>query len=129
MEAHIGVAVTVLYADNQVTDDSHARTVTGELLVCGSRIILLCLYELVVEVNIIHSAFLQLPRRKQAVKEQRIQIVCRVEVVSLARVGCVGNVVLSQFLYRPEYGVCATGAKCRVKREMGHQMCGDNLYA
>ena len=54
--------------------------------------------------------------------EQRIQVVCRVEVVGLASVGCVGNVILSQFLYGSENRVGTTGAKCRVKREMAHQM-------
>ena len=32
---------------------------------------------------------------------------------------------MSQFLYGSENRVGTTGAKCRVKREMAHQMSGD----
>ena len=98
--------------------------VPEKLLVCEFRIILLCLYELVVEVNVIPLALFQ-----QAIEEQCVQLVCRVEVVGLASVGCVGNVILAQFLYGSENRVGTTCAKCRVKREMVHQMRGDILYA
>ena len=46
---NICVAVAVLNADNQVANNRHARAITKELLVCRLRIILLSLYELVVE--------------------------------------------------------------------------------
>ena len=112
-----------------VANDSHTWTVSEKLLVCEFRIILLCLYELMVEVNVIHSTFLQLPRRKQAIQEQCIQLVCRVEGIGFACVGCVRNIILGQFLYGSENSVGTTCAKCRVKREMAHQMRGDILYA
>ena len=43
-------------------------------------------YELVVEVNVIPLALFQLPCGQQAIGEQCIQLVCRVEVIGLARV-------------------------------------------
>ena len=82
---------SVLYADNHVANDSHTRTVPEKLLVCGFRIKLLSLYELVVEVNVMPLALFQLPCGQQAIEEQCIQRVCRVEVVGLASVGCIGN--------------------------------------
>ena len=51
METNVSVAVAVLYADNHVANDSHTWTVPEKLLVCGFRIKLLSLYELVVEVR------------------------------------------------------------------------------
>ena len=56
VETDICVAVAVLNADNQVANNCHARAITKELLVCRLRIILLSLYELVVEVNVIPLA-------------------------------------------------------------------------
>ena len=51
------------------------------------------------------------------------------KVVGLASVGCVGNVILGQFLYGSENRVGTACAKCRMKREVVHQMSGDILYA
>ena len=62
-------------------------------------------------------------------EEQCILHVCRVEVVGLASVGCVGNVILGQFSYGSENRVGTACAKCRMKREVIHQMSGDILYA
>ena len=61
VETNVSVAVAVLYSDNHVANDSHTRAITKELLVCRLRIILLSLYELVVEVNVIPFALFQLP--------------------------------------------------------------------
>ena len=47
MKAYVGVAVTVLYAHDEVTDDCHAGAVARELLVGHLRIVLLRLDELV----------------------------------------------------------------------------------
>ena len=58
VETNVSVAVAVLNADNQVANNRHARAITKELLVCRLRIILLSLYELVVEVNVIPLALL-----------------------------------------------------------------------
>ena len=57
------------------------------------------------------------------------QLVCRVEVVGLASVGCVGNVILGQLLHGSENRVGTACAKCRMKREVVHQMSDDILYA
>ncbi len=54
MKWNICVAIAILYADNQVANNRHARAIAKELLVCRLCIILLCLYELMVEINIIH---------------------------------------------------------------------------
>ena len=51
------------------------------------------------------------------------------DFVGFACVGCVRNIILGQFLYGSENSVGTTCAKCRVKREMAHQMRGDILYA
>ncbi len=56
METNVSVAVAVLYADNHIANDCHTRTVSEKLLVCGLRVILFSLYELVVEVNVIPLA-------------------------------------------------------------------------
>ena len=45
-------------------------------------------------------------------------------IKGLASVGCVGNIILGQFLYGSKNRVGTAGAKCRVKREMAHQMSG-----
>ena len=50
-------------------------------------------------------------------------------IKGLVSVGCVGDVILSQFLYGSENRVSTACAKCRVKREVIHQMSGDILYA
>ena len=44
------------------------------------------------------------------------------DIEGLASVGCVGNVILGQFLYGSKNRVGTTGAKCRMKREVAHQM-------
>ena len=58
-----------------------------------------------------------------------MQLVCRVEVIVLALVVCVGNVILGQFLYGSENRVGIVCATCRMKREVIHQMRGALLYA
>ena len=47
----------------------------------------------------------------------------------LALVGSIGDVFLCQFLYGSENRVGTACAKCRMKREVVHQMSGDILYA
>ena len=59
MKTNICIAVAILYADNQVANNRHARAIAKELLVCRLCIILLSLYELMVEINIIHLTLLQ----------------------------------------------------------------------
>ena len=62
MKWNICVAIAILYADNQVANNRHARAIAKELLVCRLCIILLCLYELMVEINIIHLTLFQLTK-------------------------------------------------------------------
>ncbi len=69
MEANICVAIAILYADNQVANNRHARAIAKELLVCRLCIILLCLYELMVEINIVHLTLFQLARCKHTIEQ------------------------------------------------------------
>ena len=69
MKWNICVAIAILYADNQVANNRHARAIAKELLVCGLCIILLSLYELVVEINIIHLNLFQLARCKHTIEQ------------------------------------------------------------
>ena len=81
--------ITTISCRCLVTDDIYARSVAEELLVCRFCIMLLCFKELVVEVNVIPLALFQLPCGQQAIEEQCIQLVCRVEVIGLADIRCV----------------------------------------
>ena len=67
IKAHICVAIAVLNIDNLVTDDIYASSVAEELLVCRFCIILLCLKELMVEINIIGFHLIQSTSRNQGV--------------------------------------------------------------
>ncbi len=69
MKWNICVAIAILYADNQVANNRHARAIAKELLVCRLCIILLCLYELMVEINIIHLTIFQLARCKHTIEQ------------------------------------------------------------
>ena len=64
-----GVAIAILYADNQVANNRHARAIAKELLVCRLCIILLSLYELMVEIDIIHLTLFQLARCKHTIEQ------------------------------------------------------------
>ncbi len=61
MKTNVGVTIAILNANNQVVNNRHARAITKELLVCRLCIILLSLYELMVEINIIHLALFSWP--------------------------------------------------------------------
>ena len=69
MKWNICVAIAILYADNQVANNRHARAIAKELLVCRLCIILLCLYELMVEINITHLTLFQLARCKHTIEQ------------------------------------------------------------
>ena len=69
MKWNICVAIAILYADNQVANNRHARAIAKELLVCRLCIILLCLYELMVEINIIHLTLFQSARCKHTIEQ------------------------------------------------------------
>ena len=67
VKAHVGIAISVLNADNHVADDCNARTVAQELLVGGGLcVILFRLYELMVKVKIVFMPSLQLTSCKKA---------------------------------------------------------------
>ena len=69
MKWNICVAIAILNANNQVANNRHARVITRELFVCRLCIILLSLYELMVEINIIHLALFQLARCKHTIEQ------------------------------------------------------------
>ena len=102
MKTNIGVAIAVLQTNHEVADDGYAGAVTLELLVGELSVILLRLKELVVEVKVVFLALYELARRYQYVKQQ---VVGRVEVILLARLGSVRRVLLFQFVHDTEYGV------------------------
>jgi hypothetical protein len=58
-----------------------------------------------------------------------VQFLCCIEVVSLASVRCVCDVILGQFFYRPENSVCTACTECRMEGEVFHQMGSDILNA
>lgn len=91
MEANIYVAIAILYADNQVANNRHARAITKELLLCRLCTILLCLYELMVELNIIHLILFQLARCKYTI-EQLNNKVLRVSAVLKSQVFPISDV-------------------------------------
>ncbi len=105
MKTNIGVAIAVLQTNHEVADDGYAGAVTLELLVGELSVILLRLKELVVEVKVVFLALYELARRYQYVKQQVVELVGRVEVILLARLGSVRRVLLFQFVHDTEYGV------------------------
>ena len=105
MKTNIGVAIAVLQTNHEVADDGYAGAVTLELLVGELSVILLRLKELVVEVKVVFLALYELARRYQYVKQQVVELVGRVEVILLARLGSVRRVLLFRFVHDTEYGV------------------------
>ena len=69
MKTNICVTIAILNANNQVANNRHARAITKELLVCRLCIILLSLYELMVEINIIHLTLFKLTRCKNTIEQ------------------------------------------------------------
>ena len=68
-KTNVGFPIAILNANNQVVNTRHARAITKELLVCRLCIILLSLYELMVEINIIHLALFQLAGCKHTIEQ------------------------------------------------------------
>ena len=60
METDVGIAVAVLHAHDEVAYEGHARAVAREALVGHLRIVLLRLYELVVEIQVVRTSALKL---------------------------------------------------------------------
>ena len=69
MKTNICVAIAILNANNQVANNRHARAITRELLVCRLCIILLSLYELMVEIDILHLTLFQLTRCEHTIEQ------------------------------------------------------------
>ncbi len=71
VKAHVGVAISVLNADNYVADDRNAGTVAQELLVSGLCVILFRLYELMVKIKIAFLPSLSCPVASRALTNSR----------------------------------------------------------
>ena len=128
-EAHVGVAVAVLDIDNPVANDINTGSVAEELLVRRFCIILLCLNELMIKVNIAFLNFLQLVSRNQSVYKQCVEFVRCVEIIGLALVGSIGDVILCQLPDGSEDGIRTACAQGWMIREMAHQMRCHILHA
>ena len=80
-ETHVSIAIVVLYAHDEVTYDCHAGTVARELLVSHLCIVLLRLYELVVEVKVVRRSFHELAGVHEHLHQQTVQFSSCIEVV------------------------------------------------
>ena len=69
MKTNVCVTIAILNANNQVANNRHARAITRELLVCRLCIILLSLYELMVEIDILHLTLFQLTRCEHTIEQ------------------------------------------------------------
>ena len=74
-------------------------------------IILLCLKELMVEINIVGFHLIQSTSRNQGVYKQGVELVCRIEIIGPALIGSIGDVFLCQFPDGSEDGVRAAFTK------------------
>ena len=122
IKAYICVAVAVLDIDNLVTDDIYTRPVAEEFLVCRLCIIFLSFKELMVKINIVTFLILQLTGGNQSVDKQGVKFICSIEVIGLALIGCIGNVILRQFLDGSKDGIRTACTKHWMVREMTHQV-------
>ncbi len=97
-----GVAVSVLYPDDEVTNDGYAGAVAGELLVGHLRIVLLRLYELMVEIQVVRRSCHKLTRVQKRLYQQAVQLRGGIEVIALACVRYIGRiaqgVIFSDFM-------------------------------
>ena len=89
METDVCVAVAVLNADNQISNNRHTWSITKELLVCMLCIIFLCFYELMVEINIVGFHLIQFTSGNQGFYKQGVELVCRIEIIGLALIGSI----------------------------------------
>lgn len=105
MESHIGVAVAVLDAYDQIADNTHAWAVAKELLVSALGVVLLRLKKLMVKVKIVHLPSLELAGGKQRLHNQVVEPVRRVEIVTPARFRCIGDIGLLEFVHDAEHRI------------------------
>ena len=129
MKAHVGIPVAILYPDDEVANDGHAGAVAGELLVGHLGIVLLRLYELVVEVQVVRLSGHELPCIQEHIHQQAVQSRGCIEVIALTCLRSIGRVGAAQLGDSPENGVGAASAESGVKREMGHQVARHILHA
>ena len=101
VKAHIRVTVAVLDAHNSVANHCHARPVTEKFLECRLGVELFRLDELVIKVEVVQPAFLELPGCHQAIEHQLIEPFDRIESIFFAGIRSVGYVALSELAYRP----------------------------
>ena len=129
MEAHVGITIAVLYADDEVTDDCHAGAVARELLIGHLRVVLLRLDEQMVEVQVVRLSGHKLASACQGLDQQAVWPGGRVEIVAFTCVGSVGRITRGQFRNASQDSVGAACAKSGVKGEMGHQVACHILHA
>lgn len=111
VETDIRVSITVLDTNDVVADNGYSWSIAKKLLVSGLGIELLCLNVLMVEVNVVFLACLQLTSLQKSINEQLVHVVGDIEIIRLPRIGNICGVLVSEFLYRTEYRVSATCAK------------------
>lgn len=83
METDIGIAVAVLYPDDDIADRCYSWTVTGKLLVGYFCVKFLRLNELVVKIKVIFIVWQQLSSCQQCIDKQIVKVGSHVEVVAL----------------------------------------------
>ena len=82
------------------------------------HVILLCLKELVVEVNVVFTSLRKLTRGQQQFDEQLVQFLCRIEVIDVAGLfRCLRYVLRCQFLYAAQHCVRAWDTGLRTLRK------------
>lgn len=82
METDIGIAVAVLYPDDDIADRCYSWTVTGKLLVGYFCVKFLRLNELVVKIKVIFIVWQQLSSCQQCIDKQIVKVGSHVEVVA-----------------------------------------------
>ena len=83
---------------------------------------ILCFKELMVEINIIGFHLIQFTGRNQGFYKQVVELVCCIEIVGLALIRSIGDVILCQFPDGSEDGVRTACTKHWMMWEMAHQM-------
>lgn len=73
-----------MYTHDEVANDGHAGTVACELLVGHLRIVLLRLYELMVEVKVVRRSCHELACAQESLCQQTVQFSSCIEVVDLS---------------------------------------------
>ena len=107
METDIGIAVAVLYPDDDIAARCYSWTLTGKLLVGYFCVKFILLNELLVKIKVIFIVWQQLSSCQQCIDKQIVKVGSHVEVVAFARIRPVGQIRCGQFTNGPKYCVCA----------------------